>query len=447
MEKRSGFEGLARLYATVLLAALVLAPAFGGAYLVWVGDLLPPYVSHRFHVAAIALATAEGLFITYVALRSYLSSGEPFLRWLTLAFMGFSLVYAPHGFLTHTADRHPMLFLLYGPFSRLVMALCMLAASLRFGAAHAAPERRGGAMFWLGAVALFAIIDIAIAAIALSPAAGLPLVRIVPEAGACALSVGSAAFLLFRLIRRSLMPSVAVSAAYFAQSSYAFLIARPWTHLWWFAHVVFATGFMLLSFAVIRVFLSTHSFSTVFSLEEVMQQLQRTRDNLARLASTDALTGTANRRHFFERAHEEAARTQRDGSTVSFLAIDLDHFKAVNDEHGHGAGDEVLRQVAAAWRALLRPSDLIGRVGGEEFLIMLPHIGAAEAAAVAERLRQTAAALFIESGGARIAVTVSIGVAQYVAGGPALESVLQTADQLLYAAKAQGRDRVIAASG
>jgi len=444
MEKRSSLEVLAGIYSFALLAALTMAPTTGTAYLLWIGNFLPICSTHAFHIAAIAVATAEGLFITFVAWRSYMSSGEPFLRWLTLAFLGFSLVYAPHGFLTAAADTHLMLFLLYGPFSRLVNAICMLAAILSYGAPPDPPDRRAGTAYWLCAIALFIAIDVAI--LALSPVAANPLLRIVPEAAACALTAASAAFLFIRLVNRSLMLNIGIAVAYFAQSSFAFLLSRPWTHLWWFAHVVFASGFMLVSFAVIRVFLSTHSFATVFNLDEVMEQLRATRDNLAQLASTDFLTGSANRRHFFERAHEEAARAEREGCCISFLAIDLDHFKAINDNHSHGAGDEVLRQITAAWRTLLRPSDLIGRVGGEEFLVMLPRIPAADAMAVAERLRQITAEQKIAFEGKAVTVTASVGVAEYVPGGPTVEKVLQTADRRLYAAKAQGRNRVIAAS-
>ena len=151
-------------------------------------------------------------------------------------------------------------------------------------------------------------------------------------------------------------------------------------------------------------------------------------------ASTDALTGVLNRRGFFEAASMHLARNRRGTSPVSVLAFDLDHFKLINDRCGHIVGDAVLESFARVARETLRSGDILGRLGGEEFVALLPAT-LPDAAVAAERVRSAFAAASIVRNGQRIAATVSIGVAS---GSPPL-----TLDsQALYRAKANGRDRV-----
>jgi diguanylate cyclase (GGDEF)-like protein len=166
-------------------------------------------------------------------------------------------------------------------------------------------------------------------------------------------------------------------------------------------------------------------------------------DRLRAEALRDALTGLPNRRAFDDALAREVARAGREAAPLSALLLDVDRFKAVNDGHGHAAGDAVLRAVAARARAALRAEDLLARIGGEELAALLPGAGLADAVEIAERVRRAIAAAPVEAGGASIAVTISIGAAQRAAGedGPAL---LARADARLYAAKAAGRDRVSA---
>jgi len=157
-------------------------------------------------------------------------------------------------------------------------------------------------------------------------------------------------------------------------------------------------------------------------------------------ASTDALTGVLNRRGFFEAASMHLARNRRGTSPVSILAFDLDHFKLINDRCGHIVGDAVLESFARVARETLRSGDILGRLGGEEFVALLPAT-LPDAAVAAERVRSAFAAVSIVRNGQRIAATVSIGVAS---GSPplTLDSLITRADQALYRAKANGRDRV-----
>lgn len=175
--------------------------------------------------------------------------------------------------------------------------------------------------------------------------------------------------------------------------------------------------------------------------------------NRARLVQSgirDVLTGWYNRRYLETRLHEEMARSQRDGTPLACLMIDADHFKAVNDTHGHLAGDEVLRQLARCIGDDVRASDVSARFGGEEFTIVLPATDAAVAWGLAERIRAAVAAKRFEVDGVAepLAMTVSIGVAAHGAtpgddAPAAAEALLAEADRALYEAKAGGRDAVV----
>ncbi len=160
-------------------------------------------------------------------------------------------------------------------------------------------------------------------------------------------------------------------------------------------------------------------------------------------AATDFLTGLPNRRHLVERMEQELARIQREpGATVAVLMFDLDHFKAINDVHGHATGDEVLKHSAALLRQELRRVDSIGRIGGEEFAIILAGANMMEAGIFAERVRARLASTPMLLNGLRIDVTVSVGVAAMQPGDTCVAASLSRADTALYEAKQSGRDRV-----
>ncbi|MFC5576499.1 GGDEF domain-containing protein [Lysobacter niabensis] len=172
----------------------------------------------------------------------------------------------------------------------------------------------------------------------------------------------------------------------------------------------------------------------------------RLKEELARQATTDELTGTRNRRSLLETARKEFTRAVRYGHPLSVLMLDIDHFKRINDSHGHDVGDQVLKAVADAFRRELRDSDVLGRLGGEEFGIVLPNTGDEGAVAVAERLRARIDAMRLSGDwGGDITPKVSVGVA-CGQGASRIEDVIKRADQALYAAKAAGRNRVCTAA-
>jgi two-component system, cell cycle response regulator len=172
---------------------------------------------------------------------------------------------------------------------------------------------------------------------------------------------------------------------------------------------------------------------------------RRAEDELRRLALTDALTGAANRRHFMERAAFEFARMRRYGNPVSLVMLDVDHFKRVNDTHGHAAGDAALILLVKCCRTLLRDTDLVGRLGGEEFALLLSDATAESAFQVAERVRLSLADLEIAHNDIAFSFTVSMGVACCHASETSVEQTIGRADRALYRAKTEGRDRTVAA--
>jgi len=175
----------------------------------------------------------------------------------------------------------------------------------------------------------------------------------------------------------------------------------------------------------------------------VMTERDAALEQLAALSTTDPLTELPNRRGFDAQAGTALSAAQRAGQPCSVLVLDLDRFKAINDGFGHPAGDIVLRATAASLREQLRAGDVPGRLGGEEFGLLLPDCDAVGAVLLAERIRAAIRAGVPHPDPARV-VTVSVGVAQLGAGPPlrALGKALGAADKALYAAKAAGRDRV-----
>jgi diguanylate cyclase (GGDEF)-like protein len=168
---------------------------------------------------------------------------------------------------------------------------------------------------------------------------------------------------------------------------------------------------------------------------------------LRRQADSDALTGLPNRRATVNRFRDEVARAIRHRRTFAMVVFDVDHFKRVNDTHGHLVGDAALRHVAAVLNAGRRDVDLVGRIGGEEFVFLLGEEGLDGALRAADRLRETVAAATLVHGTLTLAVTLSGGLAMYPADGDEWDSLFAVADQRLYRAKQGGRNRVVGPDG
>ncbi len=264
---------LTRLYEQLLITLLALLPVLAAAYIYFFQDSSVLFIEHGLHEVAIGVAILQGVFISYVTWRCYLSSGEPQLRWLTLSFIGFTLVYGLHGLFTPLSHDHMALFLLYGPVSRLLMASFMLTGLLTYGSRHHSLQKRGNNRFWWSWIAAFLLLDILVGWVAITQSDSMAIIRIGVEVAALLFILIGIAFIFFRRVQSWMMLLYLISLAYFAESSLVFIFAKPWNQLWWLAHLISAAGFMVLSFGVIRAFHTTGAVSLVFSQEEVIKQL------------------------------------------------------------------------------------------------------------------------------------------------------------------------------
>ena len=179
----------------------------------------------------------------------------------------------------------------------------------------------------------------------------------------------------------------------------------------------------------------------------LLLQKERAESEAQRLATIDPLTGAYNRRTFHEIAEREMARARRAGQPLSIVMLDIDHFRAINEKHGHKVGDEVLQKFADVVRSALRKEDMVVRYGGEEFVVLLPEVPGPGAVVVAGRIRRAVAGTPIEAGGQSFPITVSLGVAARLDEGPeSIDELLERAGSALALAKERGRNRVVALS-
>jgi two-component system cell cycle response regulator len=190
-----------------------------------------------------------------------------------------------------------------------------------------------------------------------------------------------------------------------------------------------------------------HAVDNAMEKVALQHMIEEQRLELLRLARFDALTGLYNRRYFLENLTQEIQRAQRYGVPLCLLLLDIDYFKRINDTYGHLAGDQVLATVGSRLQSAVRTTDFLGRYGGEEFCVALPHTPLNPARGVAERLRQGfAAERFALTDDLSIEVTCSIGLCAFDPAVPDVEAMLRRADHALYNAKALGRNRVVVAS-
>jgi diguanylate cyclase (GGDEF)-like protein len=189
-------------------------------------------------------------------------------------------------------------------------------------------------------------------------------------------------------------------------------------------------------------------FRDITVRRETERSLSAVKEEMVRLAHTDSLTGLHNRRFFMQRLDEEIERVRRHGGSLSVLIFDLDHFKKVNDTHGHDMGDHVLKSVADASMDIKRITDVAARVGGEEFALLLPETNQDGAMKLAHRLRAAIEAVSTpRTDRSSVEITASVGVATVSQSSKDVENVLRHADEALYKAKHLGRNTVCYADG
>ncbi|UMZ12325.1 sensor domain-containing diguanylate cyclase [Pseudomonas sp. MPFS] len=181
----------------------------------------------------------------------------------------------------------------------------------------------------------------------------------------------------------------------------------------------------------------------VVGIAEDISEKKQLEAELQRLATTDALTQSSNRRHFFECANREFEQARLQGSPLSFLLLDIDDFKVINDTYGHPEGDVVLQRIAESGRAALRRGDLFGRIGGEEFAALFPGCAVDMARQVAERLQREIQRQHFSHQGQAFSITVSQGLTGLLAEDESLDSLFARADAAMYEAKRQGKNRIV----
>ncbi len=181
----------------------------------------------------------------------------------------------------------------------------------------------------------------------------------------------------------------------------------------------------------------------VFAVARDVTERRKLEEELRRLATTDPLTGADNRRHFIEQAAAELKRSRRYGAPLAVVMLDIDHFKAVNDNYGHDAGDEVLKRLVDCCLQTLRSSDLFGRFGGEEFAAILPETNQEAALQTCKRLAKNLEKTRIRTSRGEISITVSIGMTMLSGPDQTIDALLKRADNALYEAKNSGRNKLI----
>lgn len=224
-------------------------------------------------------------------------------------------------------------------------------------------------------------------------------------------------------------------------SSFARVILSFDSRVTWGLDPLFNAQFLLVSIPLLSI---AALLLTVQASEAAAQELERQ-------ARRDALTQALNRRGFDELASREWARAKRSGSSIGLLTIDVDNFKSINDSQGHHFGDQVLETICARIQSLLRPEDLLGRMGGDEFLVLLPGSSLEQTALVAERIHAAIGELVVTQDMTAMKVGLSIGVTATRASGPnqkeSWDAALKAADRALYTAKNEGRNRVVVSGG
>lgn len=267
----------------LMQAAVYLLPLVPVLYLTLWQDPALRFEAHLLHVAAIALATLEGAAITYVCWLCYQRSGELLVKRMTQGFMAFTVVYSLHGMLTPVASQHVMLFILFGPASRLLMGALLLHSVRAHALAVESPAQRGSLRFWWRFLGFLMVVNGAVAALSTSAAAQLPWPRMAMELAALLCHLLALACIRTTPARTPLMRCYMLALAWFAAASIAFLLADPWNHLWWLAHGIFAVGFSILGYGVLTAYLTTHALERVFSAEELFSDLTKVNARLVQV--------------------------------------------------------------------------------------------------------------------------------------------------------------------
>ncbi|MFP5264508.1 MAG: hypothetical protein ACLGJB_21690 [Blastocatellia bacterium] len=254
---------LINVYKRLVITLATLLPLLGVGVFSLVSDPAEKFHYHAFHEIAISVAIILSIFVSYVAYRSYEKNLNPFFYFIALAYLGFAIVYAPHGAFTRIADHSLPLFLIFGPASRLTMSAYLLIGLLKFNPVLNIVDKENSHrrlrqhVLYLVGVLVFLFI--------LASTVKLSVIHIKSiEAASLALSCAAVVRMMFLPVRSLLMRFHLVAQLLFAQASIAFLLSLPWNSLWWFAHAISAAGFITLGYAIVHCYEMTRSFDAVY---------------------------------------------------------------------------------------------------------------------------------------------------------------------------------------
>lgn len=259
-------------YKYLILLLAVSLPLAGISYLQLFGNPQLKANSIHFHEIAISFALLASAFITWVAYQNYKTSGEQFLRFVTLAFLSFVMLYAPHGILSQASTHHLTLFLIFGPISRLTMGAYLFFGIMRFKREPDDLAVRTKKSLWWPHILLFTVGVLTIYAVGTYYHFAVIQIKTI-EALSLVVFVASILLMLFRGIRKLLMWYHLFAQLLFIQASIAFLLSTPWNHMWWLAHAISGAGFFLLGYAVMRAHQTTKSFGSIYSEVELYDTL------------------------------------------------------------------------------------------------------------------------------------------------------------------------------
>ncbi len=237
---------------------------------------------------------------------------------------------------------------------------------------------------------------------------------------------------------------LSLASIYYVYLTYFFLMIIPQLIIMVMIgdHLHLSIALFLIIYIPIIVSLSKSIYTNQLSVIEANDSLEESVSELKELSITDSLTGIYNRRYFFNTCTNLISIANREDTKISFLMIDIDHFKQVNDTYGHQFGDTVLVQVVQEMKGVLRDSDILARVGGEEFAVLLHRSSLDNARKTGEKIREAVERALFLHGESSIKVTVSIGVATLNKSNNLIEKLYKAADERLYEAKNSGRNRV-----
>jgi signal transduction histidine kinase len=262
---------LMQVYQRLVVVGGLLLPAAGIGFLIITTDAVRRLPQHGFHEFAITIAVLLSAFVALVAYESYRRDGSEFVRFVALAYLGFTIVYTPHGALTRVADHNMVQFVIFGPVSRLIMSSYLFAGLFHLGGQRQ-PVSSNGAVLgrnprWWPHIACFILIAVGLYFATATGSIRTIHVKLIES---CALIVSCLAIWRMALLpfRSPLMRFHMLAQFLFAQASLAFILSLPWNALWWFAHAISAAGFITLGYAVTRIYLGTRSLATVY--DEIM---------------------------------------------------------------------------------------------------------------------------------------------------------------------------------